>query len=60
MSPVSTQTAADNDYYFAGVYTNVVAGNGTYEPVGTVPAHEESAAGRRGRRVVRAGHWVGG
>jgi hypothetical protein len=44
-SPTSTEVAqgADNDYYFAGVYSNVIAGNGTYEPVGLVPANEEAA-----------------
>lgn len=41
----SSKTAggADNDYYFAGVYTNVITANGTYEPVGVVSAHEEAA-----------------
>jgi hypothetical protein len=34
---------ADNDYYFAGVYTNVIAGNGAYTPVGIVPRNEEAA-----------------
>ncbi len=34
---------ADDDYYFAGVYTNVIAGNGAYEPVGLVPVNEEAA-----------------
>jgi hypothetical protein len=34
---------ADNDYYFAGIYTNVLAGNGAYEPVGIVPRNEEAA-----------------
>ncbi len=34
---------ADNDYYFAGVYTSVIAANGTYEPVGVVPRNEEAA-----------------
>lgn len=44
-SPTSTEVAggADNDYYFAGVYTNVIAANGTYTPVGTVSANEEAA-----------------
>jgi len=44
-SPTSSETAkgADNDYYFAGVYTNVIAGNGTYQPVGTVAVNEEAA-----------------
>jgi len=37
--------AADNDYYFAGVYTNAIPANGTYEPVGVVAAHEENAEG---------------
>ena len=42
---VSTETAggADNDYYFAGIYTNVIAGNGTYVPVGLVSVNEEAA-----------------
>ena len=42
---VSTEAAggADNDYYFAGIYTNVVTGNGTYQPVGSVSANEEAA-----------------
>lgn len=46
-SPTSNETAggADNDYYFGGVYTNVIAGNGTYEPVGVVTANEEAAQG---------------
>ncbi len=34
---------ADNDYYFAGVYDNLVAGNGDYEPVGLVAENEEAA-----------------
>jgi hypothetical protein len=44
-SPTSTETAggADNDYYFAGVYETVIAGNGTYTPVGLVSANEEAA-----------------
>lgn len=33
----------DNDYYLAGVYTTVIAGNGTYTPVGTVSVNEEGA-----------------
>lgn len=42
---LSTETAggADNDYYFAGLYTNAIPSNGTYEPVGLVAAHEEAA-----------------
>ena len=44
-SSVSTEVArgADNDYYFAGSYTKVIAGNGDYTPVGTVPVNEEAA-----------------
>ena len=44
-SPTSTETAggADNDYYFAGNYATVIAGNGTYTPVGMVPVNEEAA-----------------
>ena len=44
-SPVSTEVkgGADNDYYFAGLYTNAIAGNGTYEPVGLVSTNEEAA-----------------
>ena len=34
---------ADDDYYFAGLYTNVITGNGEYEPVGLVPVNEEAA-----------------
>jgi hypothetical protein len=34
---------ADNDYYFAGNYTTVIAGNGAYTPVGLVPVNEEAA-----------------
>jgi len=45
-SPVVNQQS-DNDYYFAGVYTNtlpgVVAKYGDYTPVGTVLANEEGA-----------------
>jgi hypothetical protein len=44
-SPTSPEVAqqGDNDYYFAGSYTTVIAGNGAYEPVGIVKANEESA-----------------
>ena len=44
-SPVSTEVpqGADNDYYFAGLYTTVIAGNGAYAPVGLVPVNEEAA-----------------
>ncbi|MCC6235102.1 MAG: hypothetical protein IT580_20835, partial [Verrucomicrobiales bacterium] len=44
-SAVSTAGAgkADNDYYFGGVYTNVIPANGTYTPVGVVTADEEAA-----------------
>ncbi len=34
---------ADNDYYFAGVYTTVIPSNGTYQPVGEVHVNEEAA-----------------
>jgi len=38
---------ADNDYYFAGVYSNVIPANevnyGSYVPVGIVPRNEEAA-----------------
>src|SRR5437773_1213519 len=50
-SPVSTSVShgADNDYYFAGVYTNVIASvtgrpeYGDYVPVGVVAVNEEAA-----------------
>jgi len=44
-SPTSTEVAkgADNDYYLGGAYTKVIAGNGTYEPVGNVSVSEEAA-----------------
>lgn len=48
-SPTSTSVAhgADNDYYFAGVYTNVISSvtdaYGTYTPVGVVSVNEEAA-----------------
>lgn len=44
-SATSTEVAggADNDYYFAGSYDNVIAGNGAYTPVGLVPVNEEAA-----------------
>jgi hypothetical protein len=35
---------ADDDYYFAGAYTTVIPGNGTYEPIGVVPVNEDAAA----------------
>jgi hypothetical protein len=35
--------SADNDYYFAGLYTSVIPGNGTYVPVGLVSTNEEAA-----------------
>jgi len=38
-------TSTDNDYYLAGVYTNAIAANGTYEPVGLVGANEAAAEG---------------
>jgi len=34
---------ADNDYYLAGVYSTVIAGNGTYQPVGPISVNEEAA-----------------
>jgi hypothetical protein len=44
-NPRSPETAqqADNDYYFAGVYTNIITANGDYEPVGIVVRNEEAA-----------------
>jgi hypothetical protein len=48
-SPDSTPVpqGADNDYYFAGIYTNVIASvvarYGDYTPVGEVAANEDSA-----------------
>jgi hypothetical protein len=39
----SVNQQSDNDYYFAGIYTNIIAGNGDYVPVGIVPRNEESA-----------------
>jgi hypothetical protein len=34
----------DDDYYFAGIYTSVIPGNGTYTPVGAVYFNEEGVA----------------
>ena len=34
---------ADDDYYWAGVYSTVIAGNGDYWPVDEVPFNEERA-----------------
>ena len=48
-SPVSTPVpgGADNDYYFAGLYTavipSVIAAYGDYQPVGLVPVNEQAA-----------------
>ncbi len=48
-SPYSREVpqGADNDYYFAGVYSNtiptVVTESGAYTPVGIVPVNEEAA-----------------
>ena len=42
MSPEVNQQA-DNDYYFAGIYTTVLEGNGFYDPVGFVLVNEEAA-----------------
>lgn len=36
---------SDNDYYFAGSYSTVIAGNGTYTPIGSVFVNEEAAEG---------------
>jgi hypothetical protein len=36
-------TQADDDYYFAGIYSTVIPSNGSYTPVGLVPANEEAA-----------------
>jgi hypothetical protein len=38
-----TDQQADDDYYFAGTYSTVIAGNGAYAPVGVVAANEEAA-----------------
>jgi hypothetical protein len=35
--------AKDNDYYFAGIYDQIIAGNGDYFPLGNIEANEESA-----------------
>jgi hypothetical protein len=42
-SPASSEVdyEVDDDYYFAGAYTSVIPGNGTYTPVGLVYANEE-------------------
>lgn len=37
-----TNLLSDNDYYFEGTYTSVIASNGSYTPAGTVAANEES------------------
>ena len=44
-NPNSPQAHAqsDDDYYFAGTYTTVIAGNGAYSPVGVVAANEGGA-----------------
>jgi hypothetical protein len=44
-SPLSPEvnTQSDNDYYFAGTYSSIIATNGSYNPVGSVTANEESA-----------------
>src|SRR5688500_16351355 len=34
---------ADDDYYFEGVYTELIPTNGDYEPVGIVSLNEEAA-----------------
>ena len=33
---------ADNDYYFAGLYSTVIPANGAYVPVGLVAANEDA------------------
>jgi len=44
-NPANAEVAqqGDDDYYWAGVYSTVIAGNGDYTPVGEVPVNEESA-----------------
>jgi hypothetical protein len=37
-------TDADDDYYFAGAYTSIIPGNGTYVPAGLIYVNEESVA----------------
>jgi hypothetical protein len=43
--PASPEVAqqADDDYYWAGDYSEVIDGNGDYEPVGLVEVNEEAA-----------------
>ena len=43
--PASPEIAqqADDDYYWAGLYSTVIEGNGDYEPVGLVEVNEEAA-----------------
>ena len=43
--PASPEVAqqGDDDYYWAGNYSTVIAGNGDYTPVGLVEVNEESA-----------------
>ncbi|HAC19225.1 MAG TPA: hypothetical protein DCF78_11705, partial [Dehalococcoidia bacterium] len=40
-----TARQADNDYYFAGIYTKTIVEDewGDYDPVGIVPRNEEAA-----------------
>ncbi|MBP7949439.1 MAG: hypothetical protein KA004_07265 [Verrucomicrobiales bacterium] len=38
-----TNGQSDNDYYFAGSYTSIIATNGSYTPMGNVALNEESA-----------------
>ena len=44
-NPANPEVAqqGDDDYYFAGDYSNVIPANGDYEPVGLVPVNEEAA-----------------
>jgi len=38
-----TNGQSDNDYYFAGTYSSIIAPNGAYTPVGNVTLNEEGA-----------------
>ena len=44
-NPANPEVAqqGDDDYYFAGFYSEVIPANGDYEPVGLVPDNEEAA-----------------
>lgn len=43
VTAVEGPSGADNDYYFSGIYSTVIPGNGAYAPVGLVTANEEGA-----------------